>query len=110
MAQIIVQGYKTQPSHGQSRCVTCSHSQIVQGSRESEKVTTCHFNFSYPRHVTWHVTECSTYEDKTRPNLFAMEKIAWKFSPDRGSRRAGILSPDDWRKQHPDEGDDFIQM
>lgn len=96
------------PNHSvKSLCVTCRHAQIVKGQRADESITLCGGGKGMESwRVRMHVSSCTDYDDKSRPPLWEMEKIAWRFSVDRASKRAGFMNPKEFKKRHPDESDD----
>lgn len=98
---------KGTPNHSEaSLCASCSNAQRIQGERMTEQVTLCHTRGSDPaRQITWHVVECSDYENKSLPSLWQMEKIAWRFSVDDKRKTAGFMSPAQWKAKGHDPDD-----
>jgi len=87
-------------------CFTCQHGMIVRGQAESQLAITCHSGMqSVP--VRWHVTECSSYNDKSLPSLHSLEKIAWRFSVDDRKKTMGFLSAAQWKTANPDDESDY---
>jgi hypothetical protein len=93
------------PMHGPSLCETCTRAQIVQGYRESESFALCKAIFAKPVRITFAVRECSSYVNKIRDTLEAMERIAWTLAPRGSKRQAGFLAPGEVK-----EGDREIEL
>ena len=74
----------------------------MTGAQMDEDVVICRCGGEAVR-VTWKVTECNMFEDKSTPALWEMEKIAWRLSPDNRKRHLGFLTPDEFRQKHPDD-------
>ena len=72
----------------QSRCVSCEHSHILRGYRESEEVTFCYYASLMV--VPFKVRECSNYSDKTRPSWEQMEDLATEIRPTPTLKSAGF--------------------
>ena len=72
----------------QSRCVSCEHSHILRGYRESEEVTFC--NYERLMVVPFKIRECSNYSDKTRPSWDQMEELAIEIRPVERLKSAGF--------------------
>src|SRR5664279_1162863 len=72
----------------QSRCVSCEHSHILRGYRESEEVTFCYYASLMV--VPFKVRECSNYSDKTRPSWEQMEDLAIEIRPTPTLKSAGF--------------------
>jgi hypothetical protein len=87
-------------------CFTCQHGMIVRGQAESQLAITCHVGME-PVSVRWHVTECSSYSDKSLPSLHSLEKIAWRFSVDDRKKTAGFLTAAQWKAAHPNDESDY---
>ena len=72
----------------QSRCVSCEHSHILRGYRESEEVTFCYYASLMV--VPFKVRDCSNYSDKTRPSWEQMEELAIEIRPTPTLKSAGF--------------------
>ncbi|HUJ33313.1 MAG TPA: hypothetical protein VLY23_18675 [Candidatus Acidoferrum sp.] len=82
------------PLHGPSLCDSCTHAHIEKGYRASEELIVCAAN--YPVHrVRFPIRECTSYLDRNRQDLEAMEKIAWILEPGGTKRRAGFVRATD---------------
>jgi hypothetical protein len=44
------------------------------------------------------MTQCSSYEDKTRPQMYEMEAMAWMVTTDRKTKQIGFKSPTELEK------------
>lgn len=108
--KFIIKGDKTGRSDTSSLCATCMHALVIRGSRPSEMRVICQASFSTaPLDITWHVTDCTSYQDKTTVSLTQMEKIAYRFSVDDRKKTMGFRTPEQWKAAHPDggPGDDY---
>lgn len=89
------------PIFGHSLCESCTNAHIRLGYRASEKVVVCFANRPGDR-VDFLVRECNEYSDRTKQNLWAMEKIAWLLSPRGPKRRAGFTAPAKTEDEEPE--------
>lgn len=72
----------------QSRCVSCEHSHILRGYRESEEITFCYYATLMA--VPFKVRDCSNYSDKARPNWEQMKDLAIEIRPAPTLKAAGF--------------------
>jgi len=72
----------------QSCCVTCEHSHILRGYRESEEITFCYYATLMA--VPFKVRDCSNYSDKARPNWEQMQDLAIEIRPAPTLKAAGF--------------------
>ncbi len=72
----------------QSRCISCEHSHILRGYRESEEVTFCYY--ARLMSVLFKIRECSNYSDKTRPSWEQMEELAIEIRATPTFKSAGF--------------------
>jgi hypothetical protein len=72
----------------QSRCVSCEHSHILRGYRESEEITFCYYATLMA--VPFKVRDCSNYSDKARPNWEQMKDLAIEIRPALTLKAAGF--------------------
>ena len=79
------------PLDGPNLCETCSYGFIRLGYRVGEEIVVCRWTEPASR-VEFRVRSCSAYQDKTRPNMYQMEQIAWAISPSRAKETAGFAS------------------
>jgi len=107
----IIKGDKTARQDTPALCTTCVNSMIVKGVRPSEVSIQCFTNgpWTAPTAVHWHVTECTSYVDKSLTSLEQMEKIAYRFSVDDRKKTMGFMTATQWKSRHPDggPGDDY---
>jgi len=90
---------------GQSLCTTCSYSQILKGSSDSEEVTICSRLEGWRGgRVPFKIVECNEWADKSKPSLSDMRQTAWVLSTDK-KKHFGFQSPKDWRKSREDNDD-----
>ena len=108
--KIIIKGEKTSRQDTPALCATCTAALVIKGSRPSEMRVICQATFGVaPLDITWHVTDCTSYQDKTIVSLVQMEKIAYRFSVDDRKKTMGFRTPEQWKAAHPDggPGDDY---
>ena len=68
------------PVGGEHLCMRCSWSQCITGYRESDRLVIC--NKTNPDMVVpFVVLECTSFDDKYRPNWQQMEKLAIDVTP-----------------------------
>ena len=79
---------------------------IVRGQAESQLAITCQAGFESVS-VRWHVTECSSYNNKSLTSLHSLEKIAWRFSVDDRKKTMGFLTAAQWKAAHPNDESDY---
>ena len=89
------------PKGLESMCSTCRYAQRIRGMNLQELVI-CRNNT--PVRVPFPVAECSTYDDKRKPAIWDMEKIAWQVeSRNRGAVGFGEASTREIRINPPSE-------
>lgn len=82
------------PFSGVSLCDTCTRAHVARGYSVSDKIVVC--RAVEPAHrVRFSVRDCSDYIDRTRQNLWEMERIAWVIAPRGPKRKAGFRPPPD---------------
>jgi len=96
--------------HGDtSLCLTCRHATVVIGTRLREEVVDCAMLAQGRSRISFAVTSCSSYSNKTLPSLREMEEIAWVLKTDPQRKSIGfvqsrqlkpherfVLGDDDW--------------
>lgn len=84
---IVVSIRQATPKGNTSLCDTCSWAHIQLGFAESEKLVQCNYGWEFLREVPFAVSSCTNYNNRTLPNLEAMQKIAWnlEFRKSNGS-------------------------
>lgn len=45
------------------------------------------------------MVQCTSYDDKRRPQMYEMEDMAWIVRTDRKNNRIGFVSPEDMKKE-----------
>lgn len=93
------------PLYGPSLCETCSNAHVRQGYRATEKVVVCCVATPAQR-IDYPIRECSEYCDRTKQNLWQMQKIAWLLAPRGPKRKAGFTPPA--KKQEEEEEIEII--
>ena len=92
-----------QTAHGQAdMCGTCRNSHRQRSAHSNESFTVCRVT---EKLIEGRVAECSSYEDVRLPTLMSMNQIAWRVASDKQNRKAGFLSPADYRKKKKADGD-----
>ena len=86
-------------------CSTCSYSQIIKGTSDSEELVYCSRLSSWEGgRVPFTVVECNEWADKSKPSLHDMRQTAWVLSTDK-QKKYGFQSPKEWRKGREDNED-----
>jgi hypothetical protein len=90
-----------------SLCLTCRFATIIQGSRLRDEIVECG-RLSDQSRITFRVTACTGYVDRTHPSIRDMEEIAWVLRSDPKRNEIGFVKasalkprdryvlPDDW--------------
>jgi hypothetical protein len=79
------------PRREESLCNSCRNAKIVRGHAASHEICACN-EFHLEREIRFPVSECSAYDDKRRPALYHMERIAWILVTKKAGREAGFIS------------------
>lgn len=73
-------------------CINCSWGQCITGFRESDRLVIC--NKTSPNLIVpFTVLECTSFEDKHRPDWRQMQNLAIEIQPVRVSARTAGFSP-----------------
>jgi|SRR5262245_25951375 len=75
-----IHGNKTRQTDGPALCLTCRYAGIVRGARFGDDFIRCGA-FSAP--ITFHVTECSSYNDSRLIPLHELQETAWVWMSNR---------------------------
>jgi len=73
-------GEHTRPTDKPALCGTCSSALRVQGTRFGDDRTICRQGLGL---VTFHVTECSGFDDASVVPVYRLEETAWRRWGDR---------------------------
>jgi hypothetical protein len=92
-----------------SLCVTCRYATIVRGARLRDEIVQCSRLSDGRNRITFPVTSCNGYVDRTHPTIGEMEETAWILRSDPRRNQVGfvkasrlkpaeryVLSDDDW--------------
>lgn len=79
------------PVGSASLCRSCSWAHIMNGYRESEMLVVC-TDISPNIAVPFTVRECTSYNDKNRPNWDQMEKLAIDVLPTDSGKPTGFAA------------------
>jgi hypothetical protein len=71
-------------------CETCSWAHIQYGFAESEQSVQCNYGWDFLREVPFPVRACTNYNNRTLPDMAAMEKLAWKLEFRRSAHPLGF--------------------
>lgn len=88
------------PKHdGQSLCITCSNSVVIEGFRENDCRINCQKLYD-SKHATieFPVARCSGYEDKRLASKYEMEQIAWVLVTKGAGREVGFVKMSEMKK------------
>jgi hypothetical protein len=108
--RFVIKGDKSARHDVSSLCSTCDNAWIVKGMARSEVMVQCHAHYGATTTVRWHVTECTSYFERSAVSLRDMEKIAYRFSVDDRRNKMGFMSASQWKIKHPTggPGDDYL--
>lgn len=105
--------YRGTPNHSEkSLCVSCRNGQYTRNVDGTERTLCRAGGYAEPIFVTHGIQLCSMYDDKRRPAMWEMEKIAWRVMVNREKQQIGfgptsprvdVLSPADFKEKFPDE-------
>ena len=99
----MIKVYGGTPQHGgNSLCRRCRDAQIVTERHTGRMRQYCQSRGEV-KEIPWNVSDCTEFDDKAKPALWQMEKIAWRFRVDDKRRTAGFLTPREFAEKHPDE-------
>ena len=73
-----------------SLCLSCRSATIIGGSRLSDQIISCS-RLDDGNRVTFVVTSCTGYSDKSLPSLYHMEDIAWILRSDTKRKQVGFV-------------------
>jgi hypothetical protein len=82
-----IYGEHTRLSNEVPLCDTCDHVSIVRGTRMGDDVKKC----GILGRITFHVTECSQYDDARLVPVYRLEETAWRWFGDRFVSPAELL-------------------
>jgi hypothetical protein len=74
-----------------SLCSTCRSSTIVRGRTLDEELVICSALGLRGVQITFKVTSCSDYADRSHPSYMEMMQDAWILQPGSRKRRAGFV-------------------
>ena len=80
-------------------CRTCVRSQIYIHTN-NKKVVFCN---SLGRNIHYPVAECSSYYNKSLPNLETLYDTAWILTTNKGGKTIGFQKYTDWKKKNKNE-------
>lgn len=85
-----------------SLCLSCRCAQNVTGLRQNDSFTLCRMHGMDAIRIQQPVVTCSEYDDRRLPQLWQLEKIAWRFSIDDRKKTAGFITPQAWKAKVKD--------
>lgn len=92
----------TRDGSGPQLCNTCAHGMVMRGECEGQDVIRCDY---LARNVSFKVTSCSRYYDKTQPSKSDLYEIAWILETSKNRRNIGFVPWKEYREKHPEERD-----
>ena len=80
-------------------CSTCRLALHIKAAQSGAETLIC--LASPPPHlrITQPVGRCTGYLDRTQPTLWDMQQIAWQLMTDKGGRKIGFLSPEEFENR-----------
>jgi len=73
-----------------SLCLSCRSATLINGPRLTDQIITCSRLGDGDR-ITFVVTSCTGYSDKSLPSLYHMEDIAWILRSDPKRKQVGFV-------------------
>jgi hypothetical protein len=73
-----------------SLCRGCRYATTLRGEGISQEATYCR---AMDKMLGMRVTECSSFDDKSKPTLHMMREIAWTVTTDKKGHKIGFVSP-----------------
>jgi hypothetical protein len=73
-----------------SLCLSCRSATIISGPRLADRIIACSQLEKNDR-ITFVVTSCTSYSDKSLPSLYHMEDIAWILRSDPKRKQVGFV-------------------
>lgn len=73
-----------------SLCLSCRSATIIDGARQSDQIIACG-RLDRNDRITFVVTSCTGYSDKSMPSLYHMEDIAWILRSDPKRKQMGFV-------------------
>lgn len=96
------------PTHATAGlCYSCRRAIIVRGRTLGEEIVQCSelsSGYAGADRVRFKVTNCTRYDDKSRPSLSAMQSIAWELRTDTDAKQIGFMSPEAWSTHREQRG------
>jgi len=78
-------------NHGEpSLCLTCRFATIIKGSRLGDEIVECG-RLSERNRITFPVTSCTGFIDRTHASIREMEEIAWVLRSDPKRNEVGFV-------------------
>ena len=73
-----------------SLCASCRFATIVRGPRLADEIIAC-AKLSDQDRITFRVTSCTEYSDRSSASLYHMEDIAWILRSDSKRKAVGFV-------------------
>lgn len=73
-----------------SLCLSCRSATLINGARLSDQIIACS-RLGDDDRITFAVTSCTAYSDKSLPSLYHMEDIAWILRSDPKRKQMGFV-------------------
>lgn len=86
----------TPRTDGKSLCIQCNNSQIIR-TVHGKELTYCH-RFDKAMLIMEPVEQCSKFKQINEPTVSDYEELAWIIDPGKNGRKAGFVSPKDYKK------------
>ena len=91
------------PNHGEpSLCLTCRNATVVQGHAIGQRIVQCGALCGPHDRISFHVAECSDYDDKRHPTKREMEEMAWLLLTKKAGRQIGFVRAADYKRNKRD--------
>ena len=90
-----------------SLCASCRYATIVRGVRSRDEIVECRRLSDRHNRITFPVTFCNGYIDRTHPSINDMEDIAWVLRSDPHKKQVGFVRASELKPEErhvlPDE-------
>jgi len=80
-------------------CNTCRHSRITRGRKLDEEIVFCSASHMEATQITFKVTSCSAYSNRTEPTYYELMQQAWILQPGSRRRPPGFVRASDLRDE-----------
>lgn len=77
-----------------SLCVSCRWATIIRGESLNNEIVSCGSLSRPSQRITFRVTSCNSYNDRSAPSLNDMQQMAWVLRTDKKNRIGFVPAKD----------------